>query len=328
MNYIANAKQRRLRACITLVAIGIALGKAPIPALAVEGGLGRSLPGVWVMPQGAVVGPTPGFSFTVLPTGYMGSISGARQIPLSGSLVADISADSSANYLVPQVVYKTETTKVSLASTFMASVNWVGVTGSVQTANLTRSRSSANAGLSDIIVSPLTVGVHFSPTNNLALSTMIFAPTGAYAANNLSNMGMGMWTFSPNVAHTYLWPAKGIEIDNYVGFDVYTRNQTTNYSSGTVFHWDGMLLKYAAKNRAGFGAIVSNLTQITRDRGALADLLHGFEGRAWGAGPVILFVAKAEKPGVAIQFRWVPEFAVTNLLKGNTLMLGLTLKLN
>jgi hypothetical protein len=42
---------------------------------------------------------------------------------------------------------------------------------------------------------------------------------------------------------------------------------------------------------------------------------------------MILGVVKAENPGVTLQFRWVPEFAVTNLLKGNTLLLGLTMKL-
>jgi hypothetical protein len=39
-------------------------------------------------------------------------------------------------------------------------------------------------------------------------------------------------------------------------------------------------------------------------------------------------VAKVEKPGVVLQLRWVNEFEVTNLLKGNTLMLGVTLKFN
>lgn len=119
-------------------------------------------------------------------------------------------------------------------------------------------------------------------------------------------------------------PPQGLELHNYVGFDIHSRNQITKYSSGTMFHWDGMLLKYVCKNRVGFGGIVSNLTQITADSGTLADVLHGFEGRAWGAGPIVLFVAKQEKPGVSMQLRWVPEFAVTNLVKGNTLLLGLT----
>jgi hypothetical protein len=41
----------------------------------------------------------------------------------------------------------------------------------------------------------------------------------------------------------------------------------------------------------------------------------------------VMYVAKTEKPGVILQLRWVNEFKVTNLIKGNTLMLGLTLKM-
>jgi hypothetical protein len=138
---------------------------------------------------------------------------------------------------------------------------------------------------------------------------------------------MGEWTIMPNVAHTYLWKKRGLELDNFVGFDIYGQNLTTRYTSGTMFHWDGMVIQYLSE-RVGFGAIGSNLTQITRDTGPLADFLHGFQGGAWGAGAMALYVAKVEKPGVVVQLRWVNEFKVTNLLKGNVFMLGLTMKLN
>src|SRR5204863_1672249 len=144
----------------------------------------------------------------------------------------------------------------------------VGSTGSVQLDGASRSRTDANAGLSDIFFSPLTVGIHFSENNNLAIDTKIFAPTGAYRPGNLSNLGMNEWTIQPNFAHTYLWAKRGLEFDNYVGFDIYGKNPTTRYHSGAVFHWDGMALQYLSK-RFGFGAVVSNVTQITRDTGPL-----------------------------------------------------------
>ena len=50
-----------------LIVIGTTLTVAVAPVLAVEGAVGRTLPGVWVMPQAGVVGPTPGFSFTLMP---------------------------------------------------------------------------------------------------------------------------------------------------------------------------------------------------------------------------------------------------------------------
>ena len=48
---------------------------------------------------------------------------------------------------------------------------------------------------------------------------------------------------------------------------------------------------------------------------------------AWGAGPMILYVVRAEKPEVTFQFRWVPQFDVMNLVKGNTLLIGMTFKM-
>jgi hypothetical protein len=222
-----------------LVIIGIAFAVAALPALAVEGALGRTLPGVWIQPQGAVIGPSPGFSFTTLPIGYMGAIGGAREVPIGGSIFANVDANVNSNYLVPQYVYKTETPKVTFASSFMGVVNWVGSNGSLQFNDFSRSTSTSNAGMGDVVIVPLTAGIHFSDNNNLTISTVIFAPTGQFRPGNLSNLGLGEWTIMPNVAHTYLLEERGLEFDNFVGFDIYSQNSTAKYTSGTMFHWDG-----------------------------------------------------------------------------------------
>jgi hypothetical protein len=300
-----------------------------VPALAVEYAMGRTLPGVWIQPQAGVVGPEPAFSFTTMPLGYMGAIGGRRLVPIGGSIFANVDANVSGNYLVPGYVYKTETPKVSFASSAMVPIFWVGTTGSLQLSlnNFAPRASSSNGGVGDMVALPLTVGIHFSENNNLAVSTMIFAPTGQWRPANLSNLGMGEWTVMPNVGHTYLWKKRGLEFDNFIGFDIYTQNTTAKYTSGTMFHWDGMVIQYLSK-MVGFGVIGSNLTLVTNDTGSVANFLQGFEGRAWGVGPLVLYVAKVEKPGVVLQLRWVNEFKVTNLLKGNTLMLGVTVRLN
>ena len=284
-----------------------------VPSLAVEYAMGRTLPGVWIQPQAGVVGPEPALSFSTMPLGYMGSIGGGRLVPIGGSIFANVNANVSGNYLVPQYVYKTETPQVSFASSAMVPIFWVGANGSLQLSpnNFAPSSSSSNGGVSDLVALPLTVGIHFSENNNLAVSTWIFAPTGQWRPANLSNLGMGEWTVMPNVAHTYLWKKRGLEFDNFIGFDIYTRNRTTKYESGTMFHWDGMVIQYLSE-RVGFGVIGSNLTQITNDTGgftvsgpniSIANFLHGFEGRAWGIGPMAFYVAKVEKPGVVLQLR-------------------------
>jgi hypothetical protein len=318
-----------------LILFGAALTAFSLPVPAIEGAFGRTVPGLWITPHAGVVGPKPGFSFTLAPIGYRGSISalnGSRKteapvaISIAGVLVPRIDVDGNSNYLVPQYVYRTDTRRVSFASSCKIRPTWAAVTASFRPGD--RGNRFTNTGFADFIFSPLTVGIHFSPTNNLAIGTMIFAPTAPFTPGNLSNLGVDAWTVMPHVAHTYIWPELGLELDNVVGFDIYSRNPSTNYRSGTMFHWDGLLLKYLAGNRFAAGAILGNLTQVTDDTGVLANQLQGFRGRGWGAGPTALYVARLEKPEVIVQFRAVPEFAVTNLTQGITLLLGFTFKWN
>jgi len=110
-----------------------------------------------------------GFSFSLLPIGYIGRIGGARLVPVGGTIYADVHANINTNYIVPEYVYKTETHKVSLASSFMGVVNWVGSEGSL---NL-KARSTSNAGIGDVVAVPLTVGIHFAENNNLAVSSWV-----------------------------------------------------------------------------------------------------------------------------------------------------------
>jgi hypothetical protein len=319
-----------------LILLGAALAAFALPVPAIEGAFGRTVPGFWITPLAGVVGPKPGFSFTIAPIGYKGSMaaldgSGKREGPpvsvaIAGVLVPGIDVAGNSNYLVAQYVYRTDTGKISFASSGIVRPTWAAVTASFKPGD--RGNRFTDAGLGDFIFSPLTVGIHFSPTNNLAIGALIFAPTASFTPGNLSNVGAGAWTVMPHAAHTYVWPKQGLELDNFVGFDIYSRTSATNYRSGTMFHWDGMLLKYVARNRFAAGAIVGNLTQINDDMGVLADQLHGFRGRGWGAGPAALYIVKRENPAVLLQLRAVPEFAVTNLTQGITLLLGLTFKWN
>ena len=45
----------------------------------------------------------------------------------------------------------------------------------------------------------------------------------------------------------YLWKKRGLEFDNFIGFDIYTQNRTTKYKSGTMFHWDGMVIQHLSE---------------------------------------------------------------------------------
>ena len=252
---------------------GLVLVVTAIPVLAVDGGVGRTITGTWVIPGVGVVGPTPGPGLTVLPFGYMGSMGGSRLDPVAGVIVSNDEANASINVVIPSYTWKTDTTKVNFSSALMLPANWWGVSGSVLANNTFTSTNSANASVGDIILIPVTIGIHFSDNNNLAFSTWIWAPTGLWRTGNISNVGMGVVTFMPNFGHTYYWEKHKLEFDNFVGFDIYQRNRATNYGSGTMFHWDGMAIKYFGQKKGGIGAIIANQTQVTDDTGPLAETL-------------------------------------------------------
>ncbi len=115
-------------------------------------------------------------------------------------------------------------------------------------------------------------------------------------------------------------------IDNTLAIDVYTENKATHYKNAPVFHWDGMVTQFLSK-KAGVGVVLSNLTQTGADKGDLADRLGGFKGRAWGAGPNVLYMMKAGDKDVTLMFRWIKEFRVQNRTSGSLLMSMLSIKI-
>lgn len=129
---------------------------------------------------------------------------------------------------------------------------------------------------------------------------------------------MGVWTVMPNFAHTHFCEQRNLEFDPFVGFDFYGHNAATNYSCGIMFIGTAWTLP-----RRGLGSVRSDPTSRrlpTTEDGA--EVLNGLAGRAEGVDPIVLYVAKREKPGMSFQLRWINEFRVTNMLKGNTVMDG------
>src|SRR5262249_24100452 len=149
-----------------------------------------------------------------------------------------------------------------------------------------------------------------------------WAPTAFYSTSRLANPGMNCWTFTPNLSYTKLWLKNNLEFDVVAGFDIYTINPATQYTSGTMFRLDMQLLQ-RTKAGLGYGLIFSWFHQITPDTGGLSGRLNGFEGRALAIGPSFLYKTKLGKSPVEWNFRWIYEFDTQNRPQGNSLMLNL-----
>jgi hypothetical protein len=136
----------------------------------------------------------------------------------------------------------------------------------------------------------------------------------------LDNLGRNYWTFEPSAYVSWLSTKIGTEVTVFAGFDFNTRNDATDYQSGTSFHLDATVAQHLplGKGFLGVGANAFYYQQITADSGSGARL-GGFEGRTTGVGPVLSYVAKVGGRDIVAELKWLPELGVQRRLKGDTI---------
>ena len=69
----------------------------------------------------------------------------------------------------------------------------------------------------------------------------IYAPSGDYVKGNIANVGLGYWTFEPEINYSWLSSKIGTEVSVFTGMDFNTKNTEADYQSGNIFHIDGTL---------------------------------------------------------------------------------------
>lgn len=290
------------------------------PARATENAFGRYVPGVFAGPASEIVPPVPGFYWQSSMFYYRASASKSLNIPLGRSLKSNVKAEffnfSISTMWVPDW-HPAKGVTVGL-----------GLTLPLQTlytkANVGQvSKSDRSAGLlGDIMLLP-SVGWHMGP-HFVSMNVGIYMPTGPYDQNELSNIGLNCWTFTPSIAYTYINPELHIDYSFAGGIDINTKNPATNYRSGAMAHADTTLLR-TFDNGLGIGVFGSMQYQISDDKGALAEQLNGFRGRSFAIGPMVKY-STSGKYQLTLTFNWAPEFYVKNRLQGDAFYLNAMLR--
>jgi hypothetical protein len=285
---------------------------ASIPATAMESGAGHYIIGAYAAPAAGIVPPVPGLYWSNVNLYYGASASGSLQLPVAGKIVTGLRAEFSS--FAFNAIY---VPKLDLGPfTFAAGITLPGQYLDSKATLGGLSRSDTSGGFGDMAISPAILGWHSG--GNFAQARLdIFAPTGSYKLGSLANIGMNYWTFTPTVAYTHLDLALGLDISASLGIDFNTRNESTDYQSGTLLHFDTAVTKTVGSTGLGLGVLGSILYQISDDSGALADRLDGFRGRSFSVGPVAQYAFKLGGTEINSALRWAPEFAVQNRLSGN-----------
>ncbi len=288
----------------------------PVPALATENAFGRYIPGLFAGPASEIVPPEPGFYMQSGTLFYKGSADKSLQVPMGGTLRSNVKAEYFSTALAGVWVPE-----------WSPAQGWnlaLGLTLPLQT--LYSRLDVADRGISDRCTSlgdimlTAALGWHEGP-HFAAVNLSIFAPTGQYNRNSLSNVGLNVWTFTPGIAYTYVNPERHLDFSMAAGIDINTWNNATHYRSGEMFHVDATLL--GTYKGFGAGVFASVLYQISDDQGDLADRLNGFRGRSFSVGPMVKYSSGGER-NFTVTVNWAPEFAVKNRTQGYTLFCNMS----
>jgi len=297
-------------------AFAIALA-GPGLALATEGGLGRIVQGANVQLDAGVVPNVPILATNITSIYFDGSIGASRPVPIDGELAVNLHAQLSFTPMTLLKVWNTGTGQWNFASSVTVPIIWNQVTAMVGVGDQSAQIQQSSAGVSDLYITPLIAGYHFSQTAHMALSLGIWAPVGDYQRNSLANDGLNYWTFVPTAAFTQMVPKYGLDFTGQVAVQFNTTNTETNYHSAPLLTVDALATKKLGK-AIGLGLSVGWVEQLGRDSGALADRLDGFEGSSVALGPIATYntLISGKLPFTAT-LRWTPTVESRNRLSGN-----------
>lgn len=314
------------RKLVSLMLAALA-GVASTSVMATEGALGRSITGSQITPYIGIIPPTPGLQVSFNFINYSGNIGGARQIPIGGSTALNLHANVDLFAATMAYIWDTKPGRWNFASMLTVPYISSNATADFSLASLTNRTRDSSSGLYDLYFAPVIASYHVSEVEHWSFGVYIYAPTADYTKGDLVNNGLNIWTFSPAVGYTHLFQQGTLEFSALAGIDIYTKNTATDYSNGSVFRLDSLLMKRTPSGW-GFGLAGGWIQQIDKDTGPLADRLDGFEGHSLGIGPAIDFTKSWSKQDkVSLTLRWLKEFDVKNRIKGEPLELNMSISL-
>lgn len=292
-----------------------------------EGGSGHYLPGSIASFMDGV-SPDPTFIARLNYVNYDGGMGANRALPIAGLTALNVNAKSNALGLT--LFWAPEWGQSGKWSYAMSTtIPWLSmeVSADVKTHGITVRKSDKETGLGDIILMPLMFNYHHSADLNTNYRIAIYAPTGNYEVGRLANTGKNFWTIEPTFGFNYLGQKNGREVSFFIGVDFNTKNNATDYKSGTQVHFDGTLAQHFPLwgGFASIGATGFLYRQVTGDSGDGA-ILGDFKGRANGVGPVASWASKVGNADLITEFKWLHEFDNRNRPEGDTVFLKIMAK--
>lgn len=255
-------------------------------------------------------------------------------LPLGRSIALNLNANVYADSLF--MMYTFETPILGGHIAFAAAPGFVQArvkaTGTIDNNGtpLTASISQTASGLGDVEFWPFLLGW----TNGdckYDTRLAIYAPSGEYQTSTLgnpriANVGLGYWTFEPEINFSWLSSKFGTEFSIYNGLDFNMENTEASYQSGDIYHVDATVAQHLPLfgGFAGVGANAFYYKQFTADSGSGARL-GSFEAMAEGIGPECSYIHNIGTGQLAFEAKWLPQTQVENTTKGNLIWVKLAI---
>lgn len=292
--------------------------------LATEGGVGRPITGMQILPLGGILPTNEGGIFSLSSVYYDGEIKNSRRSVLDNKVVSGLGYKISYT-LISGVYVWSASNKFSFASALGIPVQYTDINAYVTSSQLQQSLNDSSSNIADITFSPIMIDYHISENSHFLFNTQIYAPTGAYDETRLANAGQNTWTFAPGMTFTTLNPETGLELTGAAAMEFYTRNQATNYRNGAIFRIDALALQRFG-NGWGTGISLGWIQQVQDDSGKIADYLDGYRGRSTGIGPLFSYETKIDNVQLSTSMKWIHEFNVNNRPEGDGGQVSLTVQ--
>jgi hypothetical protein len=158
------------------------------------------------------------------------------------------------------------------------------------------------------------------------VGTLVNVPIGFWERGNLANIGFNRWAVDIGGAFTWLDPKIGLEVSSAAGFTFNGENPTTDYKTGTEFHYEFAVVQNFSKT-FGLGINGYFYDQLSGDSGRGARL-GAFEGRVAAVGPVANLNFTIGKLPVSTSLKYFHEFEAENRLEGDSGFLTVTMPLS
>lgn len=304
----------------------LAAGLVAHPAGATEGASGRPVAGVAVNPGAGAVPDGPRWVFNLGVQAVDGRIDGSRQVPIAGRIAAEARNRYTVESFTLLRAWDTGPGPWHFASALtvplmQSRVDVAAFSPPVPGLGL----HDRVAGLYDLAVTPLIAGYRRAPDEHWSLSLRVWVPSGRYESGELANLSQNVWTAIPTLAYTRFLPG-GWELSGVATVNFSTRNTATDYRSAPLFTLD-LLGTRKLGDAWSVGGVVGWIEQLGNDKGALADRLHGFQGRELALGPIVTYSTKLGSLPLSTSLRWVNTVSQKNRFDRDTFYLSVSVPL-